>query len=159
MTDSLRLAADTDVPAIRQLVNKAYAELAAMGLNYTGTYQDEETTRDRMRDADVFLVHEDGVLVASINLRVDTDQSDGTKALYINQLAVHPSKRGLGLGSRLLDRAEARARELGLGRLRLDTAVPATHLVALYERRGYRKIHEVQWDGKTYRSLIMEKRL
>lgn len=156
---NLRLANETDVPALRRLVNDAYRELADMGLNYTGTYQDEDITRERMAGAEVYVLERQGELLASISLSV-SDTSDGTgTCLYINQLAVRPDQRRNGIGTDLLDFAEQRATYGGLERLRLDTAIPAKHLVALYERRGYRPVEEVQWEGKTYKSYIMEKNL
>jgi hypothetical protein len=41
----------------------------------------------------------------------------------------------------------------------VDTAEPATHLVAWYARLGYRPVETVQWRGKKYRSVIMSKTL
>lgn len=46
-----------------------------------------------------------------------------------------------------------------MDRVRLDTAIPAEHLVRWYGARGYTKIGEAQWRGKTYRSVILEKKL
>ena len=155
----VRRACDQDVTELRRLVNAAYKELADLGFNYTGTYQDEEVTRDRMREAEVFLLHRDGELVGSINLSVKEVDGEGSACLYVNQLAIRPDRKRQRLGSYLLDLAEERARSLGLARLRLDTAIPAVHLVEMYRQRGYREISEVQWEGKSYRSYIMEKAL
>jgi ribosomal protein S18 acetylase RimI-like enzyme len=155
LPQDVRLATDADVPALRCLVNSAYSELADLGLNFTGTYQDEAITRERMLGAEVFLLYRDGELVASLSATIKGDEPH----LYINQVAVRPDRKRQGLGRYLLDLAEARASASGLSHLRLDTAVPAAHLVEMYRQRGYQAIDEVQWDGKTYRSCIMEKRL
>jgi hypothetical protein len=40
-----------------------------------------------------------------------------------------------------------------------DAAEPAIHLIELYQRRGYRFIEYAQWQGKSYRSIIMSKAL
>lgn len=79
--------------------------------------------------------------------------------LYLNQLAVDPRHRGKGIGRFLLGLAEERANERGVPRLRLDTAVPAAHLVSFYRSVGYEVVGEIQWPGKIYRSFILEKRL
>ena len=55
-----RLATDADVPALRILVNSAYQQLADLGLNFTGTYQNEDITRERMVNNDVYLAYEIG---------------------------------------------------------------------------------------------------
>lgn len=141
------------------MVNDAYRPLAEMGLNFTGTFQDEDITRERMRDAKVFVLKRDDRLIGSISLRQDPIPELGFDCVYINQLAVHPELKGTGLGSYLLDFSEYFTVQSNLERLRLDTAIPAKHLVEMYLRRGFRVVNEVQWDGKAYRSYIMEKNL
>jgi GNAT superfamily N-acetyltransferase len=76
---------------------------------------------------------------------------------FLNQVAVDLPFRGRGIGDLLLERCEARARELGRPALGLDTAEGAKHLVAWYGRRGYREVGHHHWPGKTYRSVVMLK--
>jgi N-acetylglutamate synthase-like GNAT family acetyltransferase len=64
---------------------------------------------------------------------------------------------GTGTGARLMDLVEARAIETGAREIALDTAEPATHLVAWYGRRGFRLIEHAQWSHTNYRSVIMSK--
>jgi len=152
----LRLATDDDVPALRRLVNAAYGELADRGLNYTGTFQDEEITRERMQGNDVYLASLGEKLIGTISLEL---QDEDQPLLYISQLGVLPEHKGQGIGRKLLLWAETVARTKGASRLQLDTAVPAVHLVSLYQSLGYEVIDEVQWRGKSYRSYVMEKKL
>ena len=77
----------------------------------------------------------------------------------VHQFAVDPQLQGGGLGRALMARAEQWAREHGFHELALDTAEPATHLVAFYARLGYRPVGHVQWQGKAYRSVVMSKAL
>ncbi len=77
----------------------------------------------------------------------------------LSQLAVHPDCRGQGLGERLMDAAEDWARQEGYTAVALDTAMPAMALRRRYERRGYVLLGDVQWEGKTYRSVLMRKAL
>ena len=153
----IRLAAEDDVPALRVLVNSAYRQLAEMGLNFTGTYQDEQVTRERMQGKDVYLAFLGDQLIGTISLEVE--QKEQGQVLYINQFAVAPAYQRKGVGGALLRLAEQRAVELGLCALQLDTAVPAKHLVDMYHRAGYRVLSEVHWRGKTYNSYIMQKQL
>ena len=55
---------------------------------------------------------------------------------YVWALFVDEQFRGQRLGSHLLDRAEARAREYGYGRLVLDVEAENSAAIRLYERRG-----------------------
>ena len=75
------------------------------------------------------------------------------------RLAVLPESQGRGYASRLLDFAEARARELGYEELALDTSENADRLIAIYSARGYRLVDHHQWPEKNYRSVILAKRL
>lgn len=150
------LASEADVPALRLLVNAAYRQLADMGLNFTGTYQDEQVTRQRMQGRDVYLIWRERELVGTISLHIK--QLEQEQALYVSQFAVSPVHQRQGIGGLLLQLADNRALELGLHAVQLDTAVPALHLVAMYSKAGYKVIEEVHWEDKTYNSYIMEKR-
>jgi RimJ/RimL family protein N-acetyltransferase len=76
---------------------------------------------------EIWLAGDDGALV--LDPRPDH--------LVVWSVAVAPSAQGTGLGNRLLDAAESRARRLGLPTLRLYTGERLTRNVAWYERRGY----------------------
>lgn len=153
----VRLANEADVPALRLLVNLAYLQLAELGLNATGTYQDEQITRERMRGVDVYLAFLNDRLVGTISLGVESTEQG--PVLYVSQLAVDPAHQRLGIGGTLLRLAEKRATELGLRNLQLHTAVRAEHLVSMYSKAGYRVTGEVRWPGKTYSSYAMQKRI
>ena len=145
------------MPALRALINSACQVLGDMGLNFTGVTLDDEVTRRRMTRGDVYVLERDGALLGTVTFSVK--ESDGTRYGYVNVLAVAPSHQRRGVGSALMGIAEGRAREMGLDRVRLDTAIPARHLTKWYTARGYQPIAEVLWDGKTYRSVMMEKRI
>ena len=40
-----------------------------------------------------------------------------------------------------------------------DDESVGTHLIRLYERRGYRNVGIAQWDHTNYRSILLSKRL
>jgi ribosomal protein S18 acetylase RimI-like enzyme len=83
-------------------------------------------------------------------LRSRLDFAIPPDALHVVELHVTPELRGRGLGGRLLERAERRARELGAARMVLSTLAtnPARRL---YERRGYAVVAERSVRG--YRAL------
>ncbi len=153
----VRTATDDDVPALTRLINAAYRVLGDMSLNFTGVTQDEATTRERMKSCDVFVIEDDGRLIGTVKARVRA--AGGLQYLELTQLAVDPVRQRGGIGSQLVDLVERRAQELGIERVRLDTAIPARDLVQWYERRGYVEIGQIQRGGKNYRSVILEKRL
>lgn len=57
--------------------------------------------------------------------------------LEIWSLSVDPARQNAGIGRRLLEAAEARARALGLSTLRLFTGAPLQKNIDWYHRRGY----------------------
>jgi ribosomal protein S18 acetylase RimI-like enzyme len=58
---------------------------------------------------------------------------------YLAHSAVQPPLRGRGIGARLLDAAEDRARVLGARRVVLDVEEHNDGARAFYDRRGYRR--------------------
>ncbi|RTL40467.1 MAG: GNAT family N-acetyltransferase [Burkholderiales bacterium] len=153
------------------LLHAAYASLAAQGWNFTAVNQTVDVTRERLAGAQAFVAERDGRLVGTIAVRGpkpagEAYVGDPPPPLYttpgtaiLAQLAVHPGCRSLGLGEQLLDTAEQWAREQGFTQVALDTAEPATALRRRYERRGYVTVGRVQWQGKTYASVLMAKGL
>jgi GNAT superfamily N-acetyltransferase len=75
------------------------------------------------------------------------------------QLAVEPTMRTSGIGSRLMELVEQMALRDGAAEIALDTAESAEDLIRFYGKRGYRFIDHVQWKMTNYRSVIMSKRL
>lgn len=165
------LAASDCLTELTQLLHAAYASLAAQGWNFTAVDQPVDVTRDRLAGAQGFVAELDGRLVGTVAVRGpklagETYIADVPPALYatpgtaiLSQLAVHPDWRGRGLAERLIATAEAWAGARGFTQMALDTAEPANALRRRYERRGYATVGSVQWQGKTYASVLMCKPL
>ena len=158
------LGAGDSVEELTGLLHHAYAELWHMGLNYMATDQTSEVTRKRNALGECLVAVEDDRLVGTILLNRTIPNFLGERLgrpliASIHQFAVAPRLQKRGIGSMLLAEAELRAREAGFLELALDTAAPAEHLLFFYRRRGYRDVGSVQWDGKTYSSIILTKRL
>jgi GNAT superfamily N-acetyltransferase len=161
----LRLLAESDsIESLTLLIRAAYQPLGDAGLRYTGTWQDAAKTRERVAKGECWIAELDDAIVGTILLlphgtqAYDCDYRRPGVAVA-SQFAVDPPSQGRGIGSALMRRVEERARELGATELAVDTAVPAQHLVALYERWGYVRVDEVQWGDTNYRSIILAKRL
>jgi len=61
-------------------------------------------------------------------------------SLYLSGIAVHPAWRGHGLGKRMMEATEARARSLGRPRVSLICFERNEGAIRLYRRLGYREI-------------------
>jgi GNAT superfamily N-acetyltransferase len=161
----IRPLSDYDsIAELTEMLHRAYARLAEMGLRFVATHQDEETTRHRIRNAECYVAEVDGRVVGTIAFR--GPGTNGGCPWYerpdvagFGQFGVEPALQGNGIGSALLDFVEARAKETGAAELALDTAESANHLIDLYARRGYRIVDNVKWEPVNYRSVIMSKSL
>jgi ribosomal protein S18 acetylase RimI-like enzyme len=67
--------------------------------------------------------------------------------LELENIAVRPAAQGRGIGALLLSLAEDRARELGIGEVRLYTNQAMTENLGYYARRGYAETHRAEQDG------------
>jgi len=159
---SLRLLAPTDsLVELTDLLHRAYLGLGAMGLNYTAVDQPVETTRRRIAGNECYVAERQGRIVGTVVLQTNQRRRPACArrpdVAYFSQFAVEPDLQRAGIGTRLLAHVEARAARLGFRALALDTAIPATHLVEYYAARGYRRVGEETFPGKTYRSVVMAK--
>jgi GNAT superfamily N-acetyltransferase len=121
-------------------------------------------TRERITGGTCLVAERDGRIVGTLMFYPPGAGGgcpwfDRPEVAKIGQFGVEPDCHGQGVGARLLDHAESRARAHGAAEIALDTAEDATHLVAWYDRCGYRLVEHTRWKGKTYRSVIMSKAL
>jgi len=157
-----QLEAADSIPDLTRLLHDAYAGLGAMGFNYTAVDQTEDVTRSRIARG-LCLVAVDGGTVVGTIMFVPPGQTGGCPCYErpdvatIGQFGVSPACQGAQVGTHLLREAERLAVAAGAAELALDTAEGASHLIAWYERNGFRFVEHAQWPGKTYRSVIMSK--
>lgn len=164
------LAARDSFDTLTALLHRAYAPLAAQGLNFTAATQTVEVTRQRAAEGQCFVAEIGGTLVGTVTVcgPFDVETAPWTTDVpwfrerdtaHFHQFAVDPSQQRRGVGRQLLEACERWARRHGYKRMALDTALPAEQLRALYRRHGYADVGQVQWAGKSYRSVIMQKPL
>lgn len=166
---SLKLAirpwtTDVPVPAITELLHTAYAPLAAMGLRFMATHQDDAMTLKRLRSGWSFQAYLGERLIGTITLRKSAPDSlcewyRNPAVFSFGQFAVLPEFQGQGTGQALLRHVEQLAASEGAQELALDTAEGASHLIRWYQKRGYRQVDLVSWDDTNYRSVILSREL
>jgi GNAT superfamily N-acetyltransferase len=92
------------------------------------------TKTDRER---IWLVDDNGILMGSVAIVMQSD----TDAQF-RWFLLHPSLRGKGLGSKLMDETIAFCREKGYERIFLWTVSDLHAAAALYRKAGFRLIEE-----------------
>ena len=135
-TYSLRSAEAADASRVAELVDAAYGHyVERIGMlpgPMTNDYADVIRTRQ------VTVAERQGAIVGIIVLTV-TDEG-----FLVDNVAVHPSHRGTGLGRALPQFAEAEAQCAGFDAIYLYTHEKMTENLALYARIGY-----VEYDRRS----------
>ncbi|MEM9166705.1 MAG: GNAT family N-acetyltransferase [Planctomycetota bacterium] len=161
-----RYLVDDPIPAITSLLHRAYARQRAMGLDPLAGRQDDRTTLERVLASECYLAVDAppnqperrivGLILFNEHEKVSfpaTFLQPGTA--HFAMFAVDPTLQGIGIGVRLLETVEARAREIASDRLALSMAEPDTALQRYYERRGYAFVETWRWPYTNYDSLIL----
>ncbi|MBY0312105.1 MAG: GNAT family N-acetyltransferase [Phycisphaerales bacterium] len=173
LSDKVRcrpLDADDSLAHITYLLHRAYKQHAERGIKALAAFQPEEVTRKRISGGECYVALYMGKIVGTIlfkNAQQTAAAGVGGSITIpffqrgdvasFSQLAVEPEYQGHGIGSRLIAIAERRAAETGAKELGLSTPEPATWLVEMYQRYGYRIVDKVHWNETNYVSAIMSK--
>lgn len=161
-TPTLRLFEPTDAPTLTDFLHRAYAELGERGLNFTAVDQDVETTLFRAAKGRCWIAVDADRVVGTLTVSLPPGRHldaltpvAGQAGAWLNQMAVDPDRRGEGIAATMWQTGLAWAAAQGVTAIGVDTAVPATHLQALYARWGFVPRGTIQWPGKTYESTVM----
>jgi GNAT superfamily N-acetyltransferase len=166
-TFSTRLFQLEDARPVTDLLHAAYAELGAMGLNYTAVDQSVETIVMRAQAGRCWIVEKEGDLLGTLTLslppssglRTLTPEATVPGRAWLNQVAVSPAARGEGIAAHLWRESRKWAVMQGATSVGVDTAVPAAHLITLYSKWGFAQADTIRHDGKVYESVVMIREL
>lgn len=137
----MRAASAADIPALLALVESGFrGDSAKRGWTHEadllgGQRTDSEALADMIADPKqtMLLLEEGGALIGCVSI---TDKGEGRA--YLGMLTVNPDLQGAGLGRKLVDGAEAFARETLRARVMEMTVIKQRQeLVAWYLRHGY----------------------
>jgi len=133
---SFRPAIGGDASKVSALVNAAYGHYVERIGMLPGPMTDDYA--EVIRSSQVTVAESHGAIVGVIVLNT-TDEG-----FVIENVAVHPSHRGKGLGKALLEFAEDEARRAGFDSIYLYTHEKMTENLALYSKIGY-----VEYDRRS----------
>jgi ribosomal protein S18 acetylase RimI-like enzyme len=143
----LRRATAADLPAIKAVIDSAYARyLARMDKPPAPMLRDYGPS---VAEGTTWVTGSPVVAVLTLYPRADQ--------LYVENVAVSPEAQGTGLGRKLMEFAEQESARLGLTRMALVTHEVMTENQAIYARLGYVEVDRRAEDG--YRRIFMEKQL
>ena len=144
----LRPAVAADAAAVTDLVDAAYGHYVDRIGILPGPMREDYA--QVIGTADVTVAEEAGAIVGVLVLGI-TDEG-----FVIDNVAVHPSGQGRGLGRALLEHAEAAARQAGFDSIYLYTHEQMTENLALYTRIGYVE-YDRRSEGDFYRVFLRKK--
>jgi len=143
----LRRATAADLPAIKAVIEAAYTRyLTRMDKPPGPMLRDYGPS---VADGTTWVTGEPVVAVLTLY--------PGDDHLLVENVAIHPSAQGQGLGRALLDFAEREAARQGLRRMTLCTHEVMTENQAIYAHLGYTETGRRAEDG--YRRIYLEKPL
>ncbi|MFJ2892045.1 GNAT family N-acetyltransferase [Streptomyces sp. NPDC087305] len=146
-TDGVRVAVVDDAAAVKAVTDMAYRHyIPRIGV------VPQPMEADHMANVVAGRVFVTGEPVSG--LVVIEERADH---LFLDSIAVHPDAHGTGVGRRLLEFVDARARALGLGEVRLYTNALMWENQEIYPRFGY-EVVERRTDGP-YDRIHYRKRL
>jgi len=85
----------------------------------------------------ILVAREGDQVLGMVNLLFTLSTALGAKVALLDDLVVSPERRGAGIGTRLLNRAIAFAREQGCRRITLNTDRSNLSARRLYEKHGF----------------------
>jgi N-acetylglutamate synthase-like GNAT family acetyltransferase len=155
----LRAATPDDVAVLVPLINAAYDRTEHHVFPNTRRCDRDDITR---RVDQIVVAEIDGRIAACVHIDTTTDPA------HYGLLAVDVSLHRSGIGSLLVEHAEAQAREAGASAVRIET-VKQAGLIPFYLKREYRVVGETDgqvWNGGAdwgaaipWHMVDMEKRL
>jgi ribosomal protein S18 acetylase RimI-like enzyme len=146
---AFRRAVPSDAARVAELVDAAYRHYVERIGRKPGPMTADYA--QVVRDHHVTVAERDGAVEGVLVLRV-TDEG-----FLVDNVAVHPSRRGTGLGRALLELAEDEARRAGFDSVYLYTHERMTENQALYSRIGYVEYERRSQGG--FSLVFMRKRL
>lgn len=154
------------VEELTSLLHRAYKRLAEMDLHFVATNQSVEYTRNYLKKGECYILTSQGTkkLIGTIFYYTSTwpDAPDVYRrddTVLFGKFAVDPDRQNSGLGSKLMDFIEERARSNGKKAVVLDTSEKALHLIDYYTKRSYEYLHHWQWPDVNYKSVVLLKHL
>ena len=85
----------------------------------------------------IFVATEEDKVVGMVSLLFTISTAKGAPACWLEDMVIRPDRRGMGIGTRLLDHAVAYAKSHGFTRITLLTDRVNEKSIHFYERHGF----------------------
>ena len=151
---------DTNVTydQIVTLMHAAFKERVLQGLKYTCSYMDVNTYIENSRGGVILVAMNADELCGTAMLHINTDKG-GAKYGYIENLAISPKVKRMGVGSLLLKEVLKIVAENKGDYLLSDTAVDADSAVKFHKKNGFKIVGLHSYQSTNYYSYLFRLQL
>jgi ribosomal protein S18 acetylase RimI-like enzyme len=125
----VRIAERADAQALTDLINRAFRKAESFFIDHDRISPSE--VEAFLEKGDFLVVDEAEGLCGCVYLEIRADRA------YFGLLSIDPARQRAGIGSRLIDAAEAGARQRGCSHMDLQIVNLREELPAFYRRLGY----------------------
>lgn len=158
---NFRIALESDAIELSSLINSAYrGDSARAGWTFESdlvggerTNPEEISSIVRKSDEMYLLAESENKIIGCVFVKIYED------AYFIGMLTVSPTLQNAGIGAKLLQEVETRARTAGKKFTRLDVIHVRAELIAWYERKGYVKTGHSEPFPSQYPAKLPDLRL
>ncbi|MBV2134337.1 GNAT family N-acetyltransferase [Pseudomonas sp. MAP12] len=126
-----------DIPALCQLLDQLLAQEAEFTPDRAAQQRGLAAIIADPAVGEILVAVEDARIVAMVNLLYTISTALGARVALLEDMVVDAATRGAGVGSALLERAIAHAREIGCRRLTLLTDADNLAAQRFYGRQGF----------------------
>jgi ribosomal protein S18 acetylase RimI-like enzyme len=149
----IRMAQEDDCAAISDVLRRSFEEFKSL---YTeeglaATTPNPEQVSARLREGPVWVALSNAAVIGTVAAVLQGESA------YVRGMAVLPSARGLGIGTRLLEELESWAVGNKVSRIVLSTTPFLDSAIRLYEKAGFRRAAEGPLDLSGTPLFRMEK--
>ncbi|MUP45047.1 GNAT family N-acetyltransferase [Gramella sp. BOM4] len=154
----IHLAQISELEEIKKLTEACALAMQKKGIfQWNEHYPSKEKLAEDIRKKELYVLKKNRQILGIIVLTSYMDEeyipikwlSKTNNNLYVHRLAVHPSVWGKGYGQKLMDFAEAQAKEQDFESVRLDTFSQNTRNQRFYESRGYQRLGNIHFPKQS----------
>jgi ribosomal protein S18 acetylase RimI-like enzyme len=163
---ALEKAAQSDRDGIVAMIRSATEHLNQTGIpQWDETYPNASNVDADIQKQELYIVRFNGGIAGIVTLNRECDpeyqngewEYRGPDFMVAHRLIVSPAVQGRGIGTKIMQMAEAMLRENGIKSVRLDAFSQNPYSLRLYDKLGYRIVGEAVWRKGFF--YLMEKNI
>lgn len=133
----IRRAALADIPQLSALLGRLFAQEADFTPEPVRQVRGLRMLLKQPALGRIYCATEQQAVVGMVSILFTVSTAEGGRAAWLEDMIVHPERRGQGVGERLLQEAIRRARAAGCTRLTLLTDASNHSAMRFYRRAGF----------------------